>query len=147
VDCDVGSAGRAIAQDDVYDTVLQAERRHLSRVTELDDFSAWREQLIAELLRPRSSYARAMELTSDASPQPRNPERYAHFLGQWSAMVADTIRRLQRSGVAQDAEPEDIATAILAAIHGGVLLARVSDDSQPLRHALRLSFEHLGPCS
>ena len=143
MDREIVSARRAIAQDDVYDAVLQAERQNLSRVIELDDLYAWREQLIAELLRPHSSYAQAMEPTSGVWQRPRDPELYAHFLDRWSAMVADTIRRLQCHGFAKGAQPKDMATAILAAIHGGVLLARVSDDAQPLRNALRLPFERL----
>lgn len=138
--------GRETAADDhVYAAVLHHERQHLGRAAGVGDLYRWRDRLATELVRPESPYARAVVPPSSTARRPHDAARYAAFLDRWSTLVAEAIRRLQRGGaLASRQSAEDLATAILAAIHGGVLLARVTDDARALCNALRLPFNQLG---
>lgn len=130
--------------DDLYGVVLHHEHRLLRAAAGVDDLFRWRDRLVAELTRPESTYARVMLPASGTAMRPDDAMPYAVFLDRWARIVEETIHRLQRLGaVAKQQPPEDLATAILAAIHGGVLLARVTDDVRALQNALRLPFEQL----
>lgn len=146
VDNEAVSRANTADDADVYGAVLNHEHQHLRRAAGVRDLYRWRDRLIAELVRSESPYARALVPTSSMGGRPHDTARYAAFLDRWSTIVAETIQRLQQGGAVTSLQaPEELATAILAAIHGGVLLARVTDDVKALRNALRLPFDQLGP--
>ena len=61
----------------------------------------------------------------------------AEGFGRWRTALAEGLRRVQRAGeLAPGADPDALATALLAAYQGGVLLAAATGDRRVLRHAL-----------
>lgn len=129
---------------DLYGVVLHHEHRLLRDAAGVEDLLRWRDRLVAELTRAESTYARVMSSASGTVMPADGALPYAVFLDRWARIVGETIHRLQRLGVvASQQTPEDLATAILAAVQGGVLLARVTDDVRALQNALRLPFEQL----
>lgn len=144
MDREAGSSWDSRTADELYGAILRDEHHLLRTAAGIDDLYRWRDRLVAELARSGSMYARAVSTTPGTAWQPHEASPYAEFLDRWARMVAETIRRLQRFGaVAERHDPDDLATAILAAVHGGVLLARVTDDIATLRNALRPPFDQL----
>ena len=58
-------------------------------------------------------------------------------LDRWTASIAHGLERMRDRGeLSPQANPTDLATALLAALQGGLLLSRVSRSNEPLRKAL-----------
>jgi AcrR family transcriptional regulator len=63
---------------------------------------------------------------------------------RWEAPLRDGLAALQRRGkLAPEADPARLATATIAAIQGGLLLARTHRDPERLRIALDAAYRHL----
>lgn len=59
---------------------------------------------------------------------------------EWKSLLSTGLRRIVDSGgISVDADPDVLATGLLAAYQGGVLLAEISGDVEPLRQALHLA--------
>lgn len=59
-----------------------------------------------------------------AESDPRARERIAGKIERWSAAITDGLRALHAAGcLPDDVDPDDIATALLAVLQGGLLLA------------------------
>ena len=62
----------------------------------------------------------------------------------WQRQLRDGLARLQRHGLLNtDADLDHLATATLASLQGGLLLAKTAGSRQPLRIALDAAFSHL----
>jgi len=62
----------------------------------------------------------------------------------WSGFVTDGLARMQAAGELDErADPRRLGTAVLAAIQGGLLLAKTHQDPQYLRDALDTAYDHL----
>ena len=61
----------------------------------------------------------------------------ARGFGRWEARIRDGLRAMHARGdLPADADPGDLALAMLAALQGGLLLAQVQRDTRPLEVAL-----------
>ena len=62
----------------------------------------------------------------------------------WQRQLRDGLARMQRDGLLDhDADLDRLATATLASLQGGLLLAKTAGSRQPLRIALDAAFSHL----
>lgn len=63
---------------------------------------------------------------------------------EWQGYLAEGLARMRTRGeLTQDADPATLATAILAVMQGGLVLAKTSKDAAPLRIALDAALAHL----
>ncbi len=63
---------------------------------------------------------------------------------RWRAHLHDGLRSMQAAGkLARRADPDELATATLAAIQGGLLLAQTRRDPDQLRTAVDAAYAHL----
>lgn len=63
---------------------------------------------------------------------------------QWRGIFRDGIQQMQRSGrMSSEVDAGELATLVLAAFQGGMLLAQVSRDLSPLRDALQVAIDYL----
>jgi TetR/AcrR family transcriptional regulator, transcriptional repressor for nem operon len=68
----------------------------------------------------------------------------ASSLERWQAHLRDGLRSMQRSGkLDRSASPDELATATLAAIQGGLLLTQAKRDPAQLAIALDTAYAHL----
>jgi TetR/AcrR family transcriptional repressor of nem operon len=68
----------------------------------------------------------------------------ADAFGRWETLLCDGLRSLQAQGkLARRADPARLATAILAAIQGGLLLTQTRRDPSQLATALDAAYAHL----
>ena len=71
----------------------------------------------------------------------KNDQTFAPLLDaafrRWEAALARGLQRIQdRGGLVAEADPTRLATAVIAALQGGMLLARVRGDVAPLQDTL-----------
>ena len=63
---------------------------------------------------------------------------------QWETAIRDGLRAMHlRGDLQRSADPDRLATALFAALQGGLLLAQVRRDTAPLEAALDTMLEHL----
>jgi hypothetical protein len=72
-----------------------------------------------------------------AESDPEARARVAAGFGRWSDAIGDGLRSLAAAGqLSTEIDPEDIATALLATLQGGLLLAQVQRSTRPLETAV-----------
>jgi TetR/AcrR family transcriptional repressor of nem operon len=100
---------------------------------------AWRDMVIAAAKRadgmggcPLGSLGGQL---AESDPEAR--ARVAAGFGRWSDAIGDGLRSLAAAGqLSTEIDPEDIATALLATLQGGLLLAQVQRSTRPLETAV-----------
>ena len=68
----------------------------------------------------------------------------ADMFRQWEQLFIDGFGRMQRKGILRvDADPQKLATALIAAVQGGYLLAQTSHDPMPMKVALDMALDYI----
>ncbi|MGH2821372.1 MAG: TetR/AcrR family transcriptional regulator [Actinomycetota bacterium] len=68
----------------------------------------------------------------------------AETFAAWERYLVDGLKRMRGRGeLVQSADPQELATAVFAAMQGGLLLAKTSQNSEPLRITLDAALAHL----
>jgi AcrR family transcriptional regulator len=68
----------------------------------------------------------------------------ASAFDQWERVFRDGIESMQRSGrLRREADPKRLASLLLAAFQGGMLLAQIAQQITPLRDALTTAIDYL----
>jgi TetR/AcrR family transcriptional regulator, transcriptional repressor for nem operon len=63
---------------------------------------------------------------------------------RWERLFADGLERMRENGALRaDADPEALATGIMAALQGGYLLAQTAHDSEPMAIALNMVIDYV----
>lgn len=71
-------------------------------------------------------------------------DELADAFAQWRGIFRDALLRLQRQGrLSNDADPEKLASLLLAAFQGGMLLAQVARGISPLKDALEAALDYI----
>ena len=123
---------------------LQADLLH--NVQDWADLRDWTDAIVASVEAqdfhggcPLGTLAAALADTDETAR-----ERLASAFAAWRARIAATLRRLGDNGCLDPAADLDrLTTATLAALQGGLLLAKTERDSAPLRVALDAILAHL----
>jgi AcrR family transcriptional regulator len=121
------------------DRVLEALEPRLATLASAADLRAWCDETVAVHASSGSRIrcpvgALAQELGDD---DPRARAALAAGFERWRALLEAGLHRVaERGELAPGADPATLATGLLAAYEGGVLLADVSGDVERLRQAL-----------
>ena len=71
-------------------------------------------------------------------------EALAQGFGRWHAYLADGFTAMRTSGeLRSSADPDSLATAVLAAIQGGLLLAQTTRSTLPLEAAISMAEQYV----
>ena len=126
--------------------VLAVNVAHLEALDSFASLRRWRDDLI-ERNRASGGFggcpigALADELAK-VSPSAR--ERLAGGLEAWAARIERALRAMKAKGLLDTAaRPKELSLAVLAAIQGGLLLAKVSRASRPLELAFDMALDHV----
>jgi AcrR family transcriptional regulator len=128
------------------DRVLAAQRPAIDALDSWDAWGRWRDLVVAHYARvdgvsgcPIGSLASAA-----AAEDPQLREHLAAYLAAWRDRLAAGIEALRDRGeIDPRADPRALATSLLAAIQGGLVLAQASGELAPLELALDAALDHL----
>ncbi|MEV4534508.1 TetR/AcrR family transcriptional regulator [Asanoa sp. NPDC049518] len=126
--------------------VLQRERGGLERLRSFSGLVRWRNALVQANALNNGRYgcglgSMAVEL-SDQDEQSRS--MLSETFAEWEKLISDGLHRMRESGaLRQDADPEKLATGLMAALQGGYLLANAAHDVGPMEVALDMALEHI----
>lgn len=126
--------------------VLQRERGGLERLRSFSGLVRWRNALVQANSLNNGRYgcglgSMAVEL-SDQDEQARS--MLSETFAAWGKLISDGLHRMRDSGaLRQDADPEKLATGLMAALQGGYLLANAAHNVAPMEVALDMALEHI----
>lgn len=131
--------------DDRARTLISTQRQQLSEVTSVSCFNIWRDSLV-ESIRPGDASGPALGLML-ARLTDRNGcarEEAASYFACWRRLVAMALRQLQDRGKLRwEADPDELATGLIAGVQGGYLRARASRDADHLAKAIEMALERI----
>jgi TetR/AcrR family transcriptional regulator, transcriptional repressor for nem operon len=126
--------------------VLGRQRRLLQRLTSFRGLERWREAVLQRNALREGAYG--CEIGSLASDLADTDEEarvlLAEHFASWEELLSEGFRRMQESGeLRSDADPRALATAVMAAVQGGYLMAQLAHDIEPMAAALTMAVEHV----
>lgn len=126
--------------------ILTREEQRLARFKSMSGLRRWRDALVQGAALRGGAHGCALgsmviEL-SDQDEQARN-SLSAHF-ATWEGLLAGGFRRMQDNGtLTAKADPDRLATGLMAALQGGYLLAQADHDVAPMATALDMALAHI----
>jgi len=126
--------------------VLEREGQRLARLKSMSGLRRWRDALIQCAALQDGAYGCALGNlvieVADQDDQART-SLSQHF-ANWEGLLANGFRRMIEDGVLpSDADPDALATGLMAALQGGYLLAQAEHDVAPMATALDMALAHI----
>ncbi|HEX5378478.1 MAG TPA: TetR/AcrR family transcriptional regulator [Phenylobacterium sp.] len=125
--------------------VLAAQETLLRDLASLDDLRRWRDALV-DLSRTTDCAGGCPlgSLVSELAESPQPRARLADGFARWEAYLVAGFRKIRGSAVPRPGvDLTELATATLAALQGGLLLAQTTRSTRPLELALDMAIEHV----
>lgn len=126
--------------------VLERERGYLQRLKSFHGLVRWRNALVQRNALQNSAYGCGLgSMASELADQDEEARStLAESFAEWEGLLAAGLRRMQHSGALNhDADPERLATGLMAALQGGHLLAKTAQDITPMEVALDIALDHV----
>jgi TetR/AcrR family transcriptional repressor of nem operon len=126
--------------------LLEKQRRRLERLDSIRGLELWRDDMVRRNALRNGAYG--CELGSFASELADQDEAARislndHF-NTWQGLLTAGLARMIDEGVLRpDADPELLATGLMAALQGGYLLAQTARDVAPMQIALDMAVAHV----
>jgi AcrR family transcriptional regulator len=127
---------RAVAAHEA-DAVIADQQPYLGELSAPASWQAWRD-VVVEKYRAQGDACPLSALTQQLVPGDSAIKPIiAELLGEWHALLAHGVQRAQAEGLVSSAvEPEQLASTILAAVQGGVVLMQATGSVAHLEQAL-----------
>jgi TetR/AcrR family transcriptional repressor of nem operon len=125
--------------------IVLAQQPLINSVDSWAGLDAWVDEILRAHSAPGGPFAcplgtMAAELKNDEAFRPSLDAAFR----RWEAPLARGLRSMRDRGeLADTADPTRLASAVIAALQGGMLLARIYGDIAPLRDTLRAAVAHL----
>lgn len=118
--------------------LFEAQEPHLGDLGSWQSWEQWRSSLIDYYIgRGRWACPIGSLATQAAMTDPELEKAISESMRAWRAALAAGVRKMQSGGVlAETADPNKLATVILAAIQGGLVLSQPERSAWPLEAAL-----------
>lgn len=126
--------------------VLEREHGYLLRLESFRGLIRWRNALVQRNALQNGAYGCGLgSMASELADQDEVARStLAESFAEWEGLLAAGLRRMQENGVLmQDADPEKLATGLMAALQGGYLLAETAHDIAPMEIALDMALDHV----
>ncbi len=126
--------------------ILAREAQRLERLKSMSGLRRWRDALIQGAALQGGAYGCALgnlvvEL-ADQDDQARTA--LSEHFATWEGLLAAGFRRMQDDGIlSANADPDTLATGLMAALQGGYLLAQANHDVAPMAIALDMALAHI----
>jgi TetR/AcrR family transcriptional regulator, transcriptional repressor for nem operon len=122
--------------DHQADTIVKHQAHALRSANGVE---AWRKMVIAAAKRTKAIGGCPLGSLGGqlAESDPEARALIAAGFDQWAAVIGDGLRSLHADGkLPADIDPDDLATTLLAALQGGLLLAQVQRSTRPFETAV-----------
>ena len=125
---------------------LAQQEEDLRRLSSIRGLERWRDEMVRRNAAVDGEYGCILGSLSiqvaDHDDEARQMLR-ADFRA-WERLLVHGLERMREKGVLRpDADPEELATGIMAALQGGYLLAQTAHDSKPMEIALDMAIDHV----
>lgn len=126
--------------------LLEQQHQRLHRLDSLRGLELWRDALVERNALRQGAYgcplgSLASEVADVDEDARKEVERY---FAAWQRLLCDGLERMRGMGVLRaDADPDALATGLLAALQGGYLLAQTARDVRPMEVALDMAIAHV----
>jgi AcrR family transcriptional regulator len=132
-----GELVRALA-DFQAERVLDAQRPWLDTLDSWDAWERWRDSVLAHYgCQPHWGCPIGALASELAGRDPSHGAEVSAHMDRWRGYLSAGIERMRAAGALRDdTDPEQLALAIFAALHGGLLLTQTMHSIEPLRAAL-----------
>jgi AcrR family transcriptional regulator len=120
-------------------SVLSTHEARLRGVTSIAGLREWRDAVVASTRRAHGAGGCPLgSLVSELAEEPRSRAVLADGFARWQALFLAALEAIrgEEQRMASDAVLADLATTLLAALQGGLLLAQTTRSSRPLELAL-----------
>lgn len=109
------------------------------------DFDAWGAELVARHSTPAGPLAcRLGTFAGEVDPDPQLRGILEQAFRVWEDRLCDGLERLKDHGeLIVAADTRELASAVMAAVQGGILLSRLRRDPAPLKAAMAMALLHL----
>jgi AcrR family transcriptional regulator len=128
------------------ETVVGGQAPMLAKLDSLDGIRAWRDSLVEHQrqLGCRGGCPIGALGSELAEIDPQARAAVAGGLGRWEAGIRDGFQAMHTRGeLAPGASPDRLATTMLAALQGGLLLSQLQRSTGPLEVALDTLIDHI----
>jgi TetR/AcrR family transcriptional regulator, transcriptional repressor for nem operon len=127
-------------------TVLESQEPYISRLDSWKSWSSWRDQIIREQREnhcaggcPLGSIANELAETNEAARVV-----LVDSFDRWEGAFREGIERMRSAGLLRaDADSGSLASAVLAAVQGGLLLCKTRKNTGPLEASLDAAIGYL----
>jgi AcrR family transcriptional regulator len=126
--------------------LLEREDRQLSRLNSIRGLERWRDAIVQRNALLDGAYGCPLgSLSSELSDRDEDARRTLNErFTTWERLFAAGLARMRDAGVlGAHADPEKLATGLMAALQGGYLLAQTAHDTAPMRIALDMAIAHI----
>ena len=128
------------------DAILDAQQPLLSRLDSIAALRTWRDAIVG--VQHARNYQGGCPIGSLAGELAEtDPDARADLaagFGRWEAAIRDGLRTMhERGDLRQDADPDQLALATLAALQGGLLLTQLRRDTVALEAGLDAMIDHI----
>ena len=126
--------------------VLEAQRPEIDSLDSMAALHRWRNAMV-ELNKARGFAGGCPlgSLANELAPQSESARRLlANGFEVWAGRIGEGLKKMHERGELQSgALPDDLATAVLSAIQGGLLLSKTERASRPFELALDMALAYI----
>lgn len=126
--------------------LLEQQHQRLQRLDSLRGLELWRDALVERnALRNGEHGCPLGSLAAELADQDEGARQdLARYFAAWQGLLAAGLERMRANGVLRaDADPDVLATGLMAALQGGYLLAQTNRDVTPMELALNMAISHV----
>ncbi len=130
--------------------VTGGESVDLAAFDSIDKLKDWRDGIVAMNKAARGIGGCPLgSLASELADRSESARKMLeHGFALWESHLVRGLRAMRdRGALKPEAKPEDLATAVIAALQGGLLLAQTARASRPLELALDMAIDHIARLS
>jgi AcrR family transcriptional regulator len=128
------------------DQVLNRDRQMLERMNSIRALERWSDTIIHLNSLQNGAYGCALGslVSARAAQDPTSRSKLAETFAEWQQLISAGLKRMQENGsLREEADPEQLATAVMAALQGGYLLAQTAQDVEPMRVSMQMALDHV----
>ncbi|MFQ3560619.1 TetR family transcriptional regulator [Streptomyces gramineus] len=126
--------------------LLERQRQQLQRLNSIRGLERWRDAIVQGNALRNGAYGCPLGSLAGEVADRDEVARGAladHFR-TWESLLAAGLARMRASGLLRpEADPERLATGLMASLQGGYLLAQTARDPAPMRVALDMAIDHV----